>query len=119
MCAFLLTCALLVQIDEVRLCKYNPTFVGDIEHSDDDLQALIDELHAPVDPTQFRSNSSKKTAPAADGNATAGAAVSKEKAKLDYSVLFPPEVKARVDVFYQWDFVALGYMPELGCISGR
>ena len=214
---------LLWQVDEVRVCKYQPTFIADAEHSDEDLTALFAALGSSLKAEQFHENSSKSphgdgrpgyaisrrhrgravqgtaaTAPnsiadgataastgshgegvttsagtsesvagaAADtvvvgtvptqwsagnssgdseagaqpqlaatdavvgdraGDALGGGAASTPaaptarssgpgKAAVNYAELYPPELKARFDEMFKWDFVALGYERDLGCV---
>ena len=104
-----------MQVDEVRMCGLRPNFVAALEHSDDDLQALFDRLSATskiaakLSAAQFRVNTSKKPA------ATPGVPA-KAKVATNYTALFPPEIKARVDEYFAHDFEALGYAKDLSCI---
>jgi hypothetical protein len=101
-------CVRAAQADEVRLCKYNPTFIAALEHSDDDLQAFLDQL-ATTSPTvaklsasQFRVNTSKPGR--------------QLKSSTNYTELYPAGVKERVDAYFATDFAAFGYSQDLACI---
>ncbi len=94
-----------------RLCVYRPTFLAALEHSDDDLQALLDKLgkHNAVAATlkaaQFHANPSKP-APAARAL----------RASMNYTELFSDATKARVD-----DMFASGMLHTLAacCCSAH
>ena len=94
----------------MRLCWFNPTFIASQEHSDDDLQALFDQLADVSDvagrlkSSQFRINTSK---PAAAG--------ANKKAPTDYAALYPPELRERVDQKYKVDFGAFAYAQDTAC----
>lgn len=105
------------QAAETRLCRFKPTFIAALEHSDDDLQALLDELReesggsVDLKASDFRANTSKQPL------AGVSAAVNKPTKKpIDYQALYPPGVKERVDKLFAPDFDAFGYSRDLSCI---
>ena len=97
------------------MCWFKPNFIAAQEHSDEDLQALFDQLAktAPVAgklrSTQFRVNTSKPPAGASGGPV-------KVKKPTDYPALFTDEYKPSVDGKYNPDFTAFGYSQDLSCI---
>ncbi len=102
-----------LQTHVTRLCIYKPTFIAAIEHSDDDLQALLDKLATHSDiaarltAAQFHANPSKSSS---------AAAARTLRASLNYTELFPEAQKKRVDALYASDFAAFGYAKDLNCI---
>lgn len=97
-------------MDLTRLCWFDPDFVMDIEHSDEDLVALFAQLSGSSDiakslnPGMFRSNPSHQGAQRA------------LHAKHNYSALYTAEDVARMLKRYRWDFTAFGYSPDLDCV---
>ena len=97
------------QSREVNLCKFNPTFIGSQEHSDSDLQALFvilaktSEVAAKLSSQQFRANTSKGS-------------TGVQRPRTNYTELFPPDVKRKVDKMFADDFRAFGYSTDLSCV---
>jgi hypothetical protein len=104
-----------LQAAETRLCRFRPTFIAALEHSDEDLQAFLDELHEESEgsvnlkASDFRANTSKQP----PAGATAAKSV---KTPIDYAALYPPGIKERVDKLFAPDFDAFGYARDLSCI---
>jgi hypothetical protein len=98
------------------MCTFKPTFIAAIEHSDEDLQALLDKLGehnaiaATLTAAQFHANPSK---PAASAGAPAARAL---KSSANYTELYPPGVKEVFDRVFKSDFAAFGYAKDPACV---
>lgn len=85
-----------MQVLETRLCVYRPTFIGALEHSQEDIHALLTKLN--VDP---------ESVPFHRGNPT--------KRSARYDALYPSELRPAVMNMFKDDFGALGYSTHVSC----
>lgn len=101
----------------MRLCSFQPTFVAAIEHSDADLQALLDELAqtcpvaASLSAAQFHVNTSKQPRRMEEEQQYENRSLR----SVDYAALFDEVAQKGVADKYAVDFQAFGYSTDVAC----
>jgi hypothetical protein len=118
-----------VQIAETHLCVFRPTFVVALEHSEDDMSALLQLLGKDPADVRLRHANQVGTQPAASGHGSQAGAGSEgggshssetpppAASSTDRSLTawYPQHLLQLVQTAYREDFAALGYSPNLDC----